>query len=97
MDREYYGVARAWQEAALTDPDLTRMQREIQAWTQSRVLGVLKLLCKYPGRDLPEFARMMDHHFWWLMGRGSRITRREIRLASDVIYFYLCSGGTPGS
>jgi len=96
-DAEYWGVVRAWQEAALSDPELARMERRIQAWTDARVLGVLELLAAQPGArrdgDLPGFARMMDRHFWSLLARGPRLTRaeldREIRLAADVIYHYL--------
>ena len=96
-DAEYWGVVRAWQEAALSDAELARMERRIQAWTDARVLGVLQLLASQPGArqdaDLPAFARMMDRHFWSLMARGPRLSRaeidQEIRLAADVIYHYL--------
>jgi AcrR family transcriptional regulator len=89
VDRDYYGVVRAWQEAVLSDPGLAKIQKEIEAWTQARILGVFQLLRRRGGRDLPGFARMMDRHFWSLMARGSRIPPREIQLAADVIYFYL--------
>lgn len=89
VDREYYGVVRAWREAVLTDPQLAAMQREIEAWTRGRILGVFRMLRKRSGRDLPGFARMMDHHFWSLMARGERIAPREIALAADVICSYL--------
>jgi AcrR family transcriptional regulator len=96
-DAEYWGVVRAWQEAALSDPELARMERRIQAWTDARVLRVLEFLARQPGVrqdiDLPGFARMMDRHFWSLLARGPRLTRaemdREIRLSADVIYHYL--------
>jgi AcrR family transcriptional regulator len=97
VDAAYFGVVRAWQEAALTDRDLGRMQRKIELWTQARVLGVFKQLRKHPktrgSRDLPTFARMMDHHFWSLLARGSRLAprefNREVKVAADVIYYYL--------
>ena len=38
-DLEYYGVVRAWQEAALTDEGLGRMQAAIESWTHARILG----------------------------------------------------------
>ncbi len=96
-DAEYWGVVRAWQEAALSDPELARMERRIEAWTNTRVLGVLQLLARQPGArqdaDLPAFARMMDRHFWSLLARGPRLSRAEmdaeIRLAADVIYHYV--------
>jgi AcrR family transcriptional regulator len=96
-DREYYGVVRAWQEAALSDPELGAMQKTIEAWTNARVLGVFQLLQRHPAArhdcDVPAFARMMDRHFWSLLARGSRMRSKdfdhEIELAADVIYHYL--------
>jgi hypothetical protein len=96
-DLEYYGVVRAWQEAALTDAGLGQMQAAIERWTNARVLGVFRLLQQYPNArtdgDLPTFARMMDRHFWSLLARGANLSRRdfdrEVRIAADVIYHYL--------
>jgi len=96
-DAAYYGVVRAWQEAALTDPELGSMERDIQEWTDARVLGVFQLIQKHPharrNRDLAAFARMMNRHFWSLLARGSgapsRNLEREIHVAADVIYHYL--------
>jgi AcrR family transcriptional regulator len=96
-DREYHGVVRAWQEAALSDAELGAMQRTIEAWTHARVLGVFQLLQQHPQArrdcDLPAFARMMDRHFWSLLARGSHMRPRdfdhEVELAADVIYHYL--------
>jgi AcrR family transcriptional regulator len=96
-DLEYYGVVRAWQEAALTDAGLGQMQAAIEAWTNARILGVFRLLQQYPNarpdRDLAAFARMMDRHFWSLLARGASLPRRdfdrEVRIAADVIYHYL--------
>ena len=96
-DLAYYGVVRAWQEAALTDSELGRMQKSIETWTQARVLRVFQLLQKHPDarsdRDLPTFARMMDRHFWSLLARGVSMRKqdfaREVRIAADVIYHYL--------
>jgi AcrR family transcriptional regulator len=96
-DLEYYGVVRAWQEAALTDAGLGQLQTAIEAWTNARVLGVFRLLQQYPNtrpdRDLPTFARMMGRHFWGLLARGASLPRRdfgrEVRITADVIYHYL--------
>ncbi|MGC9951852.1 MAG: TetR/AcrR family transcriptional regulator [Bryobacteraceae bacterium] len=96
-DLEYYGVVRAWQEAALTDAGLGRMQTAIESWTNARILGVFRLLRQYPNarpnRDLPAFARMMDRHFWSILARGASLPprdfNREVRIAADVIYHYL--------
>jgi len=96
-DLAYFGVVRAWQEAVLTDAELGELQREIELWTQARVLGVFERLQKHPaavsGQDLPAFARMMDRHFWSMLARGATMPPeefdREVRLAADVIYHYL--------
>ena len=96
-DLEYYGVVRAWHEAALTDAGLGQMQTAIESWTNARVLGVFRLLQQSanarPDCDLPAFARMMDRHFWSLLARGATLPRRdfdrEVRIAADVIYHYL--------
>ncbi|MGO4881525.1 MAG: TetR/AcrR family transcriptional regulator [Bryobacteraceae bacterium] len=96
-DRDYYGVVRAWQEAALTDAGLGRIETAIEAWTNARVLGVFRALSQHPearsDRDLPAFARMMDRHFWSILARGPTLSKRdfnrEVRLAADVIYHHL--------
>jgi AcrR family transcriptional regulator len=97
VDVQYCGVVRAWQEAALGDTGLAKMQQEIERWTGARVLGVFRRLQQHPktrrDRDLPTFARMMDRHFWSLLARGSRMSPqdfgREIKVSADVIYDYL--------
>ena len=48
-DLEYYGVVRAWQEAALTDAGLGQMQKAIESWTQ----------CAHPG-GLPASAAISE-------------------------------------
>jgi AcrR family transcriptional regulator len=96
-DLENYGVVRAWQEATLTDPELRAMRKEIEAWTEARILRVFRFLQTFPRarrqRDLRAFARMMDRHFWSLLARGATLTprelQREIRIAADVIFHYL--------
>ena len=96
-DVRYFGVVRAWQEAALADPQLGQMQAAIVRWTETRILRVFQLLQKHPSarpdRDLRTFARMMDRHFWSLLARGSQLHarefNREVRMAADVIYYYL--------
>lgn len=96
-DRQYYGVVRAWQEAALADPGLGRMQATIEAWTNARILAVFQALQRYPnarpGRDLAAFVRMMDRHFWSILARGAGLSardfNREVRISADIIYHYL--------
>jgi AcrR family transcriptional regulator len=97
VDRANFGVVRAWQEATLTDRELAKLEREIQAWTERRILGVFQLLQKSAQArqncDLAGFARMMDRHFWSLLARGSRLTAsefdREVQVSADVICAYL--------
>jgi len=97
VDRDYFGAVRAWQEASLTHPRLGKMQDAIQDWTHARVLRVFQLLQTHSNAridcDLHAFARMMDRHFWSLLARASRLSRkefdREIGTAADVIYHYL--------
>src|SRR5207248_1674526 len=43
-DLRYLGAYRAWQEAALSDPDLARKQQAIHSWTTARVKAVLERL-----------------------------------------------------
>ena len=96
-DMAYFGAIRAWQEAALADPELGKMQQKIEAWTGARILRVFEALQQppdaRPDRDLRAFARMMDRHFWSLLARGSRMAprdfRREVELAAEVIERYL--------
>jgi AcrR family transcriptional regulator len=97
VDRAYFGVVRAWQEAVRADDELAQLENRIEAWTDARVLGVLGLLHKHPrarpDANLAAFARMMNRHFWSLLARGSRLSPRgfvhEVHLSADVIYHYL--------
>jgi AcrR family transcriptional regulator len=97
VDVAYFGVVRAWQEAALADAELSEMQKKIEAWTGARIRSVFERLRQHPDArpdgDLSTFARMMDRHFWSLLARGSRMPPRkfdgEVRVAADVIYHYL--------
>jgi TetR/AcrR family transcriptional repressor of mexJK operon len=99
VDRVYFGVVRTWQEAVRSDTELAQLEKEIEAWTNARVLTVFKLISKHPrarpGTDLSAFARMMNRHFWSLLARGSRLSSREftheVQLSADVIYNYLFS------
>jgi len=99
VDRAHFGVVHAWQEAVRSDRELARREKEIEAWTNARVLGVFQLLSKSPrarpGADIRAFARMMNRHFWSLLARGSRLSPREfaqeVQISADVIYNYLFS------
>ena len=99
-DRENYGVIRSWNEATSTDSELAKMHGDIEAWTQQRVRGVfasvVDRLGKAPPPDLDTFARIIDRHLWTLLGRVVTMSDaefdEEVRVTSDMIYFYLASG-----
>lgn len=96
-DIDYYGVIRAWHEAALADPELAQRAKEVEAWTTARIENVFRSLRRLPGArpdaDVNTFARMMDRHFWALLATAGTLSprqfEREVRVASDVIYHYL--------
>ncbi|HEY6251096.1 MAG TPA: helix-turn-helix domain-containing protein [Candidatus Angelobacter sp.] len=81
-DLSYLGAYRAWQEAALSDPELTRKQAQIHAWTSGRVKAVFTFLQQLPGArqavDLPTLARVMDNFFWGLLARAAEMSRTEL-------------------
>lgn len=93
-DLRYLGAYRAWEEAILSDPGLTRKQQEIRVWTTSRVTAVFQRLQQLPGArpgvDVPGLARVMDSFFWSLLAQAVRM--REIELnrwidsATHLIY-----------
>jgi hypothetical protein len=101
-DRENYGVVRAWNEAASTDSELAKMREVIEAWTQRRVRGVFVSLAERlgtaPPADLDTFARIIDRHLWTMLGRMATMSdsefQEEVRVTSDMIYFYLANGST---
>jgi AcrR family transcriptional regulator len=96
-DLEYLGAYRAWQEAMLSDPDLARKQKQIQAWTTARVNSVFERLQQLPGArpeaDIPGLARAMDSFFWNLLGQAARLPKVEfnqwIDAATHLIYHAL--------
>ena len=101
-DRENYGVVRAWNEAASTDSDLAKMRGVIETWTRERVRGVFVRVAgrlgTAPPADLDTFARIIDRHLWIMLGRMATMAdaafHEEVRVTSDMIYFYLASGST---
>jgi AcrR family transcriptional regulator len=96
-DLRYLGAYRAWQEAALSDPDLARKQEQIHGWTTTRVMTVFQLLQKLPGArqgvDVPGLARVMDSFFWSLLAQAGRFSKVEldqrIDSATHLIYHAL--------
>jgi len=96
-DLQYLGVYRAWQEAALFDPDLARKQTEIHAWTTARVESLFRLLSAQPGArpgvDIPSLARIMDSFFWNLLAQAVHMPKvkldRWIESSTHLIYHAL--------
>jgi AcrR family transcriptional regulator len=93
-DLRYLGAYRAWEEAVLSDPDLTRKQQEIHVWTTSRVTAVFQRLQQLPGArpgvDVPGLARVMDSFFWSLLAQAARMPEVELNRwidsATHLIY-----------
>lgn len=96
-DLRYLGAYRAWQEAVLSDPDLTRRQEEIHIWTTARVAAVFQFLQLMPGSrkgvDIPGLARAMDTFFWTLLAQAVRMPKPELEQwidsATHLIYHAL--------
>jgi len=96
-DLEYLGAYRAWQEAALSDPSLSRLQQEIHAWTTLRVTAVFQRLHAMPGArsgvDIDGLAQAMDAFFWSLLARAAVMSKadldRSIDSATHLIYHAL--------
>jgi len=96
-DLHYLGAYRAWQEAALSDPDLARKERQIHAWTTTRVTTVFKFLQQLPGArrgvDIPGLASAMDTFFWSLLAQAVHLPKaqlnRHIDSATHLIYHAL--------
>lgn len=96
-DLRYLGAYRAWQEAALSDPDLAHKQKQMQAWTTARITSVFQLLRQSPGArpavDIPGLARAMDSFFWNLLAQAARLPKLELKqwidAAAHLIYHAL--------
>ena len=93
-DLRYLGAYRAWQEAALSDPELVKKERQIHKWTTARVLRVFQFLQSLPGArqevNIPGLARAMDTFFWSLLAQAGQLRRAEldqwIDSATHLIY-----------
>jgi AcrR family transcriptional regulator len=86
-DLHYLGAYRAWQEAALSDPDLAKKQEKIRAWTTARVTAVFRFLQQLPGArtsvNIPCLARSMDTFFWSLLAQAARMRKVELNQSID--------------
>src|SRR5580704_17930646 len=93
-DLRYLGAYRAWQEAVLSDPDMTQKQQEVHVWTTSRVTAVFRRLQQLPGArpgvDVAGLARVMDSFFWSLLAQAVRMPEVELNRwidsATHLIY-----------
>ena len=96
-DRENYGVVRAWHEAIQGDPLLAAQDAKVRRWSDARVIAVFRELGRHraarQGVDIDGFGRVMNRHFWALLGQAAVISprafRAEVRIASDVVWSYL--------
>lgn len=81
-DLRYLGAYRAWQEAALSDAALARKQRQIRAWTTTRVTNLFHLLSRHPdarpGVDIAALGRAMDSFFWMILGEAIYASSGEL-------------------
>lgn len=88
QDLRYLGAYRAWQEAVLADPEFSRKQRQIHAWTANRLETVFRLLQQMPGArrnvDLPTLAKVMDSFFWGLLGQAAAMHKAELKQWIDA-------------
>jgi AcrR family transcriptional regulator len=94
-DLAYLGAYRAWQEAILSDADLTREHGKILAWTTGRIEGVFKQLQRWPGArpraPIAALARAMDRFFWSLLTdaiHSPRVEMHEWIEASSHLIFH---------
>ena len=93
-DLRYLGAYRAWQEAALVEPELVKKQQKIHKWTTGRVMRVFQFLQRLPGArqnvDIPGLAGAMDTFFWSLLAQAGQMSKAEldqsINSATHLIY-----------
>jgi AcrR family transcriptional regulator len=87
-DLRYLGAYRAWQEAALSDPELVKKQKQIHEWTTGRMMRVFQFLQSLPGArqdvDIPGLARAMDTFFWSLLAHAGRLPNAELDQSIDA-------------
>jgi AcrR family transcriptional regulator len=103
-DLHFLGAYRAWQEAVFSEPDLTRCDAAIHAWTRQRVIALFQRLQELPrarrGVDIPQLASVMDRLYWALLSEAlsldpQQITQR-VRATADVTYHALFTDSASG-
>jgi AcrR family transcriptional regulator len=96
-DLEFLGAYRAWQEAALADPELASREKAIRDWTQQRTLAAFQQLQQLPGArldlDVGTLAKVMDRFFWTMLAEAQTLKKSELArwvdIACDVTYHAL--------
>jgi AcrR family transcriptional regulator len=96
-DFEYLGAYRAWQEAALSDPELAKKDRAIRDWTRARLVALFDALQRLPnarrGVDVTPLAHAMDAFFWTMIADAARSPDLEldaaVGAATHLIYHAL--------
>jgi AcrR family transcriptional regulator len=102
-DLHYLGAYRAWQEAALSDPELVKKQAQIHKWTTGRVIRVFQFLHGLPAArqnvDVPGLARAMDAFFWSLLAQAAHLPKAELNQwidsATHLIYHAMFTDTPP--
>jgi AcrR family transcriptional regulator len=102
-DLRYLGAYRAWQEAVLSEPALSRKQQEIHEWTVGRAATLFAVLQSLPGArknvDISGLARAMDSFFWTLLRQAAQLPKarlnQSIDAATHLIYHALFTDPTP--
>ncbi len=96
-DLQFLGACRAWEEAVLSDSDLTRKQQKIRDWTTGRATALFAGLQRLPGArkdvDVQALGRVMDGFFWSLLAQAVRLPQPEltqwIDSATHLVYHAL--------
>lgn len=102
-DLHYLGAYRAWQEAALSDPELVKKHAQIHKWSRGRVMRVFQFLQGRPGArqnvDVPGLARAMDAFFWSLLAQAAHLSKAELNQwidsATHLIYHAMFTDTPP--
>lgn len=81
-DLDFLGACRAWSEAALSDPGIARLDRQIRAWTLGRIEAMFAAFQRLPGAragvDTVSLARLVDRLFWDLLSRATQMSRSQL-------------------
>ncbi len=99
LDWGYAGAYRAWREAALADPALGALQREMEAWTRARIGVVLRAALRAPGArravDGEALAWAVNLLFWRLAETPADNTEAAVAAVSAMLHHALFEDGIP--